>query len=502
MATRAELHGRYFVFRPRPAHDEHVLSYLLRLGEMNGYTGRDTLGRFTRSITRHLQKKGQIEVIAQLAGLGEHDLLELLHRHRRIPNVHARLSGFVINSFFREPYTAYCPACIRERGIFRAIWNFRAVAICELHGQWLLESCPRCTALVGWDRPASISCACGFNLGLAETTSAPVEAALINQLLTSAVLGVGESDLLAEQHFCAHARRMSGLDWLAVANFLATFVGRSPRFHPIGRAGLDAEKRATLLAAKWFAEWPANAMQGLNGIAQRSTDGWKPPLISIQQFNARAPACYTRYRHGALALPDFMTVLIRSYSELLTVHRDGLGLAVNPDRLSPGADGGLGVYLPRAAAGNVSGSASDLEFLPLSRLVEGIRGSNIALYSKHEVERLIGATSRQLAALVRDGLLRSDRHKQRNRCKQLMLSTEVDRFRQWLTDMSSVGEIRADMVPLSRLSASGRAMLLRVLRAAMAGHVSLFRERQDHVSLDTCFIKMTSVVALTRWQRG
>lgn len=502
MVTHAEFVGRRFVFRPRPAHDEHVLSYLLRLGELNGYVGQDALGRFARSVKRHLQRKEQMEVIAQLAGVGEHVLIELLHRHRHIPNVHSRLSCFAIRSFFREPYIAYCPACIRERGLFRAIWNFRAVAICEIHGLWLLESCPRCTELVGWDRPGVTACACGFNLGQAETTSAPVEAALINKLLTAAVLGVGDSDLFDEQHVYAQARRMSALDWLAVSNFLATFAGRSPRFHPIARAGLDAEKRATLLAVEWFTEWPTNAMRGLNGSAQRSTDGWKPPLISMRQFNARAPTRYLRYRRRVLALPDFITSLIQSYAEAIIVHREGAGLAVNPDRLSPGADGGLGVYLPRATAANVPLESGDQEFLPLSRLTEGIRDSNIVLYNNHEVELLIGATSCQRAALVRDGLLYTHCDKQRLRCEQFMLSTEVARFRQWLKNMSTFVTIRGDMVPLSRLSASGRSMLLRVLRAAMAGHVSLFRDSQDHVSLGTCFINRASLVALTRWRRG
>ncbi|MBN3534237.1 TniQ family protein [Burkholderia cenocepacia] len=200
------------------------MSYLLRLGEMNGYTGRAALPRFTRSMKLRLLKRDQIAAVAQLVGLDEKVLLELLHRHRHVRDAHSRPSYFAIRCFFREPHISYCPKCVRERGIFRAIWNFRAVTVCEQHGLWLVEQCPGCSELVGCNRPSLRSCQCGFDLGQAETTPAPIEAALINKLLLTKLICSAESDLLEQQLFCDDARRMGALEWLAVSNFLATIV--------------------------------------------------------------------------------------------------------------------------------------------------------------------------------------------------------------------------------------------------------------------------------------
>ncbi|WP_373688626.1 TniQ family protein [Burkholderia pseudomallei] len=492
LATRDEPVGRRFIFRPRPANDEHVLSYLLRLGEMNGYTGRAALPRFTRSMKLRLLKRDQIAAVARLVGLNEKVLLELLHRHRHVPDAHSRPSYFAIRCFFREPHTSYCPQCVRERGIFRAIWNFRAVTVCEQHGLWLVEQCPGCSEPVGWNRPRLRSCQCGFDLGQAETTPAPIEAALINKLLLTKLICSAESDLLEQQLFCDDARRMSALEWLAVSNFLATIVGRSLHFHPTTRAALGTERSATLLAARLFVDWPTSAMRELNRSSQSETDKWQSPLISFHQLSSRVPARYASGRRGVLSLPCFMRRLLQSYTDALTVHRQGPGLAINPSRVVASDDGTLGVQLRGRTNTNASAASGDLEFIPLPLLVRGIRDSNIVLHNNREVEQLIGATRLQRAALVRSGFLRPADG------RQFVLSSEVDRFRQCLRENTTVATDLRNMVPLSALSPRGREMLGRVLTAVMAGRVPLFRQFKDSVRLDSCFVKRSSLVGLVR----
>ncbi|MDN7942378.1 hypothetical protein QZM76_29530, partial [Burkholderia multivorans] len=53
-----------------------------------------------------LLKRDQIAAVAQLVGLDEKVLLELLHRHRHVPDAHSRPSYFAIRCFFREPHTS------------------------------------------------------------------------------------------------------------------------------------------------------------------------------------------------------------------------------------------------------------------------------------------------------------------------------------------------------------------------------------------------------------
>ncbi|XHO63602.1 hypothetical protein BCC1697_000013 [Burkholderia gladioli] len=430
--------------------------------------------------------------VAQLVELDEKMLLKLLHRDRHVPNAHSRPSYFAIRCFFREPHTSYCPQCIRERGIFRAIWNFRAVTVCEQHGLWLVEQCPGCSELVGWNRPRLRSCQCGFDLGQAETTPAPIEAALINKLLLTKLICSAESDLLEQQLFCDDARRMSALEWLAVSNFLATIVGRSLHFHPTTRAALGTERSATLLAARLFVDWPTSAMRELNRRSQSETDKWQSPLISFHQLSSRVPARYASGRRGVLTLPCFMRRLLQSYTDALTVHRQGPGLAINPSRVVASDDGTLGVQLRGRTNTNASAASGDLEFIPLPLLVRGIRDSNIVLHNNREVEQLIGATRLQRAALVRSGFLRPADG------RQFVLSSEVDRFRQCLRENTTVATDLRNMVPLSALSPRGREMLGRVLTAVMAGRVPLFRQFEDSVRLDSCFVQRSSLVELVR----
>lgn len=457
---------------------------------MNGYTGRAALARFTRSIKLRLEKRDQIAPIARLVGLEEKVLFELIHRHRRVPNAHSRPSHFAIRCFHREPYTAYCPQCVRERGIFRAIWNFRAVTVCEQHGLWLVEQCPKCSKLVGWDRPQSTLCTCGFGLAQTETSPAPIEAVLVNQLLVATVLDTRESDFLEQQLFCAEARQMGALEWLAVANFLATIAGGSLHFHPTARATLDTERRATLLAAKLFANWPANAMQELNRTAQSATDGWQSPLITFRQLTARAPTRHTSRRRGVMALPSFMTSLLESYVDALAVDRQGLGLAVNPDRVVASANGTLGVRLHEAKRASAPAASDDRDFVPLPDLIRGIREAKIVVYSNREAEQLIGATRSQRTALVRSGLLHDRR--------QFLLSSDIDRLLRWLQDNSAVTTEVSNMVLLSELAPTGRVTLQRVMTAAVEGRIQLFRQFDDSARLDTCFVKRSSLAALVR----
>jgi hypothetical protein len=492
LAAHAPLTRRRFICRPRPAHDEHILSYLLRLGVMNGYTGQAALGRFVRSIQASLCKADEVATVARLVDLDVGILHELLDRHRRVPGVRTSSLYWATHYFFREPYIAYCPACIGERGLFRAIWNFRAIAICELHCLWLVERCPQCTELIGWDRPEPTLCKCGFDLDQTETEPAPVEAALISKQVVAAVLEIAETDLIEQQLLRSEARRMSALEWLAVSNFLSTIVTRSHHFHPTTKSSLETEKRATILAAELLRASPTSAMQQLNRISQSDVAGWKPPLISFEKLIARAPTRHLNRRRGAMALPDFLIELVHQYVNDLTVYREGRGLAVNPDTLETGGDGSLGISIRRATKTGSSEAPSELEFISLGDLIQAIRQMNIVLHSTREAEQLIGATSHQRLALIRVGLLH------RLDGSTLVLSSEIDRFLRWLRDNSTMTTDLSSMVRLSELTPMSCLAFQRVMTAVIARRIRLFRRSEDSVTFGTCFVAKGSLATLVR----
>lgn len=399
-ATHAASKGRRFICRPRPADDEHVLSYLLRLGLMNGFTGQPAIGQFVRSIKGSLCKADEEAAVARLVDLDVSLLHELLDRRRRIPSVYARSLFWATHYFFREPYIAYCPACVAERGLFRAIWNFRAITACEIHCLWLVEHCPECTNLVGWERPAPTLCRCGFDLGKTETTQAPVEAALISKQIIAALREVTEPEFIEHELFRVEVRRMSALEWLAVANFLSTMVAQSRYFHPTGKSALETEKRATLLAVRLFTSSATDALQELNRLSQDHLAGWKPLLISFEKLLEKAPTRYLDCRRGAMSLPAFLTKLLHHYVDGLTMYREGRKLAINPDRLEAGADGSLGISVRRARSTGSSDASSELEFVPLGDLMQTLSQTDIVLHSTCEAEELMGATNRNLHIAV------------------------------------------------------------------------------------------------------
>ena len=55
-----------------------------------------------------------------------------------------------------------CPACLRERPIWWAIWDLGLITACPIHGCLLLSRCPGCKRHLAWQRLAVHKCRCGL----------------------------------------------------------------------------------------------------------------------------------------------------------------------------------------------------------------------------------------------------------------------------------------------------------------------------------------------------
>jgi hypothetical protein len=161
-----------------------------------------------------------------------------------------------------------------------------------------------------------------------------------------------------------------------------------------------------------------------------------------------------------------MTRLLESYVDALAVDRQGLGLAVNPDRVVSSANGTIGVRLHEATSASAPVASDDRDFIPLPDLIRGIREAKIVVHSNREAEQLIGATRSQRAALVRSGLLHDRR--------LFLLSSDVDQLLRWLQDNSAITTEVSNMVLLSELAPTGRVTLQRVMTAAIEGMDTAF----------------------------
>lgn len=54
-----------------------------------------------------------------------------------------------------------CPRCLEELGYWPVEWEHTLYAVCHRHGCLLVESCPRCSNPLRWNRPTLDECSCG-----------------------------------------------------------------------------------------------------------------------------------------------------------------------------------------------------------------------------------------------------------------------------------------------------------------------------------------------------
>jgi hypothetical protein len=434
---------------------------------------------------RKTPRQGGLEEIAGYTGIEVHELAEMLGRPRRIPGSADGLGQFARRCFFRDNYTVFCPACVRERGLFRSIWNFRAVAACEVHALWLLDRCPQCAALVSWKRNSATRCACGSELGEAKTQEAPTDAVLLTKLMVSVLLDTSASELPALSPFCPDLRKVSAIEWLALFSFLATTSRPSRKFHPASNEELQVERDAVVIAARVFTRWPTCLFEEISTCWRRFDIRPRgSPFIPLRALRARDPIRHADRLVGPLSLPVFVRDAIDQYLIEMTVNSEGCGTAINPDWLL--FDGyepspcrildcdGSSIRMPTAAK-----KASQVS---MEKIAYDTKQTDVVLHDPTLVEQLIGATRNQRRALQTCGFL------QPIHAGRLIPSSEVADLKDWLRSSSTKTPFWKQLVPLSAFSKRGEITLQRVILAIQSRAITLFRSSNDDMTLDTCFV--------------
>ncbi|MEB8432594.1 TniQ family protein [Cocleimonas sp. KMM 6892] len=59
---------------------------------------------------------------------------------------------------------AICPKCISESHYQKRIWDFKLITTCSKHSVKLINSCPSCKKVIGWNRKKISFCDCSYNL--------------------------------------------------------------------------------------------------------------------------------------------------------------------------------------------------------------------------------------------------------------------------------------------------------------------------------------------------
>lgn len=479
-----------FLRRPAPAPDEDFRGYVLRLGTANGYTDEATLRQFRNVVKRELNTPGGVQRFARSIGVDVRETGELISRTHVTGDGANRPGQFARVCFYRGSYKAFCPVCISETGVFKAVWNFRAVVVCENHRLWLVDRCPACAQPTTWDRCSVFTCECGFDLRNAQFEQAPIDVSLLTKLLVARLQGRSGADLFLEQRFCVELATISAQEWLAMCSFFASTCSGHYGYHVSKNGESTQERKAVSVAARVLQHWPRTTFDEINTCwGARPSGGDDLPLMSLKRLRNRQPHRYIARLSGALRLPAFLGAAVDQYLSSLTVHSDGIGLAVSPTAVALDNEGKPVLRAPAseyAKAMCVQDAVVSNEICVAS-FVRRLRDSPPVLHSFEEVERLVGATPHQRRLLSRCSLLLplvDDRW---------VPASELQRFTQWLCDMATSFPASTGFVSLDALSRQSGSLLAGVVKAIGTERVRLFRKSGGVLRLDTCFVSRQSI---------
>ncbi|MFC7286484.1 TniQ family protein [Herminiimonas glaciei] len=134
--------------------DESVLGYLLRLGELNGYSSLRIIKKLISDYTNTplfirpsiVSKSEVVAAIAKLANIDEGELMQ--SKWKTINSAAGRYFNVQGTSLpldaLMEERAQICPKCLEEHGYLREAWDLSGVTVCALHKIALIDICPDC----------------------------------------------------------------------------------------------------------------------------------------------------------------------------------------------------------------------------------------------------------------------------------------------------------------------------------------------------------------------
>ena len=164
--TRAIPPAARLLFRVDPTPLESPRGYLCRVAYEHRYGSPLSVVRLAGLPEAAWERADDFEQISHLLRLEPEEWRTMCYRHVKGRTRHnqrlfygQRISADDLN--YRCP--RLCPACLRERPIWWAVWDLGLVTACPIHGGVLINQCPACERKLAWERPAVHQCRCGFD---------------------------------------------------------------------------------------------------------------------------------------------------------------------------------------------------------------------------------------------------------------------------------------------------------------------------------------------------
>ena len=157
-----------------------------------------------------------------------------------------------------------CPACLRERCIWWAVWDLTLLVSCPIHGIMLIDTCAACGRTLSW-RPAPDRCVCGQDLRELKTVVAPARLVSLSAAIYAAIgfEPAGFAGKSMRGHLLEDIYHLELNSQLSLVRFLAA---TDPK--PVSRADGERTSLSTTVkvadaAARVLEDWPNKLWQNL-----------------------------------------------------------------------------------------------------------------------------------------------------------------------------------------------------------------------------------------------
>jgi hypothetical protein len=296
--------GARLLFRVDPLPGESPRGYLCRVAQEHSYRGPSSLMEIAGLPPSGLDREDRVEQIAHVLRLEPEEWRAMCYRRIR------RRDQFDQRSFYGKPISTddlnyqrprLCPACLRERPIWWAVWDLGLVAACPIHRCLLVNICPACNRKLAWPRSAVHQCRCGFDFRnfIPETADRDLVAihAVIHRAAGFPAGEAAERDI-AEHGFPPEMLEMKLGSLLRLILFLSSIKekgGLGQRQRRFGRTDLAAVIEIGRAAVTMLRDWPRPLRDALRSMAPATFDD--PAAL---HFRAIFP---NFYRHLFYILP-------------------------------------------------------------------------------------------------------------------------------------------------------------------------------------------------------
>jgi len=154
------------LFRVDPVPLESPRGYLCRVAHEHSYSGPLSIVRLAGLSGTALERMDGIGQMAHVLRLEPEEWRTMCYRHvKGLSKNNQRLfyGKRVSADHLNYGNPRLCPACLRARPIWWAVWDFGLVTACPVHGCLLLSQCPGCKRYLAWHRLAVHKCRCGLD---------------------------------------------------------------------------------------------------------------------------------------------------------------------------------------------------------------------------------------------------------------------------------------------------------------------------------------------------